>query len=172
MGSRGWRKGGPLSPILPLLALGAGVASLGAGPPPLPRAGEVWRWAREPLYGAAHGPRGFVAVGRGGTLLYSPDGLAWQPVPSGTGASLEGVAWGAGRFVAVGGQGTLLTSEDGLRWRPVGLGRKAWLADVAWGGRRFVAVGEGGVILVSPDGFLWQAVPSRTNAFLYGVAYG
>jgi hypothetical protein len=53
-----------------------------------------------------------VAVGKGGTILTSPDGVSWTARASPTGNYLFGVTYGNGLFVAVGG-GTILTSRTG-----------------------------------------------------------
>lgn len=61
-----------------------------------------------------------VAVGDGGTILYSNGGDSWSPVDSPTGADLNGVGYTGsglgGGFVAVGDQGTVLWSEVGNMW--------------------------------------------------------
>jgi len=51
-----------------------------------------------------------VAVGDGGTILTSPDGVSWTERDSGTSNWLWGVTYGNGTFVAVGDYGTILTS--------------------------------------------------------------
>jgi hypothetical protein len=51
----------------------------------------------------------FVAVGTGGTILTSPDGVNWTVQASG-GNHLHSVTYGNGTFVAVGEGGTILTS--------------------------------------------------------------
>jgi hypothetical protein len=51
-----------------------------------------------------------VAVGSGGTILTSPDGVKWTRRTSGTNNLLYGVTYGNGLFVAVGDRGTILTS--------------------------------------------------------------
>jgi hypothetical protein len=62
------------------------------------------------LNGVAYGNGLFVAVGDGGTILTSPDGVSWTQRTSGTSNQLNGVAYGNGLFVAVGWDGTILTS--------------------------------------------------------------
>jgi hypothetical protein len=52
----------------------------------------------------------FVAVGNGGTILTSPDGVNWTRRTSGTSDWLSGVTYGNGTFVAVGSGGIILTS--------------------------------------------------------------
>ena len=58
----------------------------------------------------AYGNSLFVAVGDGGVILTSPDGVNWTARVSGTYNSLFGVTYGNGTFVAVGDGGTILTS--------------------------------------------------------------
>jgi hypothetical protein len=143
--------------------------------------------ARDPgtpqiLYGVTWGSGQFVAVGGGGAIVTSPDGITWTPRSSGTPNTLRGVAWGNGQFVVVGGSGTILTSPDGVAWtpRPSGTGRN--LDAVAWSGSRFMAVGlspplQGGIypgtILGSLDGAAWSSPTGNGSLFdLYGVAWG
>ena len=66
------------------------------------------------LRGVTFGRDMFVAVGEGGTILTSPDGVAWTPRNSGTGQWIVSVAYGGDVFVAVCEVGTVLTSTDGL----------------------------------------------------------
>jgi hypothetical protein len=65
----------------------------------------------------------FVAVGDGGAILTSPDGVTWTPRTSGTSNTLFGVTYGNGLFVAVGDGGAILTSPDGVNWTPRTSGR-------------------------------------------------
>jgi hypothetical protein len=68
------------------------------------------------LNGVAYGNGTFVAVGRNGTILTSPDGVGWTQRTSGTSNHLNGVTYGNGLFVAVGERGAILTSPDGVNW--------------------------------------------------------
>jgi hypothetical protein len=83
----------------------------------------------------------FVAVGEGGAILTSPDGVSWTARTSGTGDWLFGVTYGNGLFVAVGEGGTILTSRDGVSWTARTSGTSNWLYGVAYGNGLFVAVG-------------------------------
>ncbi len=52
-----------------------------------------------------------MAVGGGGTILTSPDGVTWTRRASGTTQHLHAVTYGNGLFVAVGSWGTVLLSN-------------------------------------------------------------
>ena len=55
------------------------------------------------LSGVAYGNGQFIAVGDGGTVVASTDGVNWVQRPSqGTNLSLGRLVWGSGRFVALG----------------------------------------------------------------------
>jgi hypothetical protein len=69
------------------------------------------------LEGVTYGNGLFVAVGKNGTILTSPDGVNWTERTSPAKAGLNGVTYGNGLFVAVGRDvgsysdyGTILTS--------------------------------------------------------------
>ncbi len=148
---------------------GGGGGGGGGGAP-----GATWtvRNLRAPLISVTHGNGLFVAVGQGGTILTSPDGVTWTPRASGTGVSLCGVTHGNGLFVAVGDGGTILTSRDGVTWTRRASGTTEDLYAVTHGNGLFVAVGDGGTILTSPDGVAWTPRTSGTTAGLRGVTHG
>ncbi|MEM9237177.1 MAG: PKD domain-containing protein, partial [Verrucomicrobiota bacterium] len=67
--------------------------------------GSAWtrrHFLAEELRDVAYGGGLYVAVGDGGTIWSSTDGLAWSPESSGTAIDLDGVSYGNGGFVAVG----------------------------------------------------------------------
>ena len=107
--------------------------------------GDRWQPAHldieSPLTGVGGSGTGFVAVGWGGTVLHSSDGIGWDaatevgdgvPLPA-----LDGVAWSGERFVAVGGwTDTIVHSLDGEHWQEAshrddfcGLGGVTWDSD-------------------------------------------
>jgi hypothetical protein len=51
-----------------------------------------------------------MVTGLFGTILTSPDGIAWKARTANTNSWLEGVTYGGGKFVAVGFLGVILTS--------------------------------------------------------------
>jgi hypothetical protein len=108
------------------------------------------------LYAVTYGNNTFVAVGSGGTILTSPDGVTWTARTSGTYNPLSSVTYGNGTFVAVGGSpyysgsGTILTSPDGANWTAQTSSTSIPLYGVTYGNNTFVAVGDRGAILTSP----------------------
>ena len=54
----------------------------------------------------------FVAVGDGGTVVTSPDGVNWTLRNAWTNEDLRGVAWDGKQLLAVGANGAEVTSED------------------------------------------------------------
>jgi hypothetical protein len=74
----------------------------------------------------SYGNGSFMAVGAGGTVLISPDGINWTSQNPGTSSVLNAVCYGNGSFMAV-GTGTLMAVGTGT----------------------FVAVGTGGAIIQS-----------------------
>jgi len=91
-----------------------GLSSYGGSTPPGENGGGAgihWTRRSASLLGVVHGRNTFVAVGRWGTILTSPDGASWTPRTTlGMDGSLFAVTYGNGTFVAVGEYGTILTS--------------------------------------------------------------
>lgn len=125
-----------------------------------------WRWVnpdppRADILRLKHEIGVFVGVGRGGTIIRSPDGYSWTPVAGGVDSDLYGVDWGAGTFVAV-GDGVVLVSPSGLDWTVVHRSGNDSIVDVEYSVSRFVAVGSGlgGNVLTSIMGDEWELVPA------------
>jgi photosystem II stability/assembly factor-like uncharacterized protein len=133
------------------------------------------------FYGMTYGNGTFVTVGDYGTILTSPDGVAWTLQTSGYTNHLYGVGFGNNAFVAVGTIGTILTSWDnGATWTLTNPGQAHPLSQnltgVAYGAGKFVVVGADGTILVSSDsGVTWVdpfwPYSSVTTNWLYGATY-
>jgi YD repeat-containing protein len=96
----------------------------------------------------------FVAVGVGGTIVTSPDGVTWTQRSSGTTKDIYGVVFGNNLYVAVGAEGLVMTSSDAITWTIQTSGTQAVLYTVAYGKGRYVAVGDG--LLTSTDGINWN----------------
>ena len=75
----------------------------------------------------------YVAVGAGGTILTSSDGISWTSRTSGTSQPLTGISYGGSTFVAVGASGTILTSSDGTSWTSRTSGTSQALSGVSYG---------------------------------------
>ena len=110
----------------------------------------------------AYGNGAYVAVGQMGTILVSPDGVAWIEADSGSFEDLSNVTFGNGLFVAVGAFGEILTSGDGFTWSRGLVATLDQITSVAAGGGVFVAVSNDG-ILRSTDGIIWSMVLSGTT---------
>ena len=132
----------------------------------------------------------FVAVGKGGVVVTSPDGITWtghaSPINVLTGTTLNAVAWLGNQYVAVGSNGggpiclpnqacpafvvanyaVILTSPDGLSWTnrfPSALSTVGGttLNDAMWSGTQYVAVGSSGVGSICPPN---QVCPAFVGA--------
>jgi photosystem II stability/assembly factor-like uncharacterized protein len=88
------------------------------------------------LHGVAFEGSIGVAVGDGGTVLYSNGGEIWSPVQVPTGANLYAVAYtgsgAGGAFVAVGEENTVIWSAVGLVWEQ----KTVPVRKTTWGGIR------------------------------------
>lgn len=117
----------------------------------------------------------FVAVGRPGLVITSPDGVKWTQRSAGKGHELfTSIAWGNGSYAMIArykGRDCTFTSQDALDWKRScpdtlvggGINRLRWVTG------RFVAVGKKGLILASEDGEQWQRLESGTSENLIGV---
>lgn len=103
------------------VAFGNGVfAAVSSGGMLVSGDGDTWTVAA-PSVGASGGVvryasgRGFVAIGAGGAdtaVKTSPDGSAWTPQATVSGALLRSLAWGASTFVAAGDAGKIYSNPD------------------------------------------------------------
>ncbi len=93
-----------------------------------------------PAQAAAASDPLFVAVGTGGKIFYSANGVSWTEAVSPVAVELKDVAWCAGRFVGVGGSGTgiVVYSTDGKTWSTALVGGPVALGGVTCSGTRFV----------------------------------
>ncbi|MFB3907999.1 MAG: YCF48-related protein [Candidatus Eisenbacteria bacterium] len=99
------------------------------------------------------------AVGDGGTILKTADGVTWTAVESGTTANLYGIAQphtDPSRVYVVGDAGTILRSTDGGEtWSAMPSGTNATLRAVSFSKENedhLLAAGLGGAVLRSADG--------------------
>ncbi len=139
---------------------------------PWTRSGAEPPFGGASLDGVTWGEGQFVAVGDGGLIVTSPDGVAWTRRESGCTTHLQGIAWNGSRFVAVGYGGTILLSDDAVSWRSVEGPTDLWLDDVTWSGSRFIAVGSDGAVIGSGDGENWELATTLSHDALAAVACG
>jgi hypothetical protein len=109
-----------------------------------------------------------VAVGTGGAIFTSPDGVNWTPRNSGTAALLYDVTPADidnGGFMAVGSSGTVLVSKDGINWDSMNIDVDPLMA-AAYTGSQYVAVGWRGSVFTSPDASSWTQRHGKTQETL------
>jgi hypothetical protein len=125
------------------------------------------------LESIAYGNNQFIAVGRDGVIVTSPNGITWTQQSSGTVYELYGITYGNNQFVVVGRFGTILTSPDGVTWTIIRFEYSYELRSVVFGNKEFVAVGRKGVIITSLDGITWTDRSSEAiNCDLNSVGFG
>jgi hypothetical protein len=98
----------------------------------------------------------FVAVGDGGTILTSPDGLAWTARSSGTNEWLTSLAMGGGILVAADSGGGVLISLDGEHWTRQAISAGVYLRSCIYAGSYFFAVSSSDHAFKSADGVTWD----------------
>ena len=145
----------------------------------LPAVDPEFNWreihsGEEMLWGITRGNAGLVAVGTGGKILVSADGMTWRPTESGTSDWLVDVTFAESRYYAVGDNGCILVSSDARTWtRNSSVPTRQRLNAIRYLGDflpvTFLAVGEGGTILTSRDGNTWIQVASGTTRWLRGI---
>jgi hypothetical protein len=113
----------------------------------------------------------FVAVGAGGTVLRSTDGLNWSKRLSNTSRDLASVAFGNGTWVAVGSGGLVLNSADASFFTLGSSGTEISLRSVTYGNGFFVAVGDSGAILRSTNGVNWTIFGTEEALDLRAVTH-
>lgn len=128
--------------------------------------------ARAVYNAVAYGNSTYVAVGSGGHILYSLDGITWSNTNSGTTSNLTTVTYGNGTFVAGGANGTIIYSSDGKVWQKSGPISYTTINSITFGNSLFVAVTLLGGIFTSSTGVTWTARTSGVTSPLNSVVYG
>ena len=131
--------------------------------------------------GITYGNNKFVAIGDGGYISTSTDGVTWTtPVKnSNLGSNAwTGIAYGNNKFVALGMGGYISTSTDGVTWTDAVynpyISSFSW-RDITYGNNKFVALGYNGYISTSTDGVTWTSATYNSNLGSNkwrGIAYG
>ena len=123
----------------------------------------------------------FLAVGNGGTIMTSPDGIEWTAQDSGTDVRLNAAFWDVYNYFVVGDGATILFSDDGVDWTTKYTGAdEIWLQGITESlMQQLVAVGKvagpnSAYVLTSGDyGDTWQeaiALP-QTGRSMTDVAW-
>jgi uncharacterized delta-60 repeat protein len=119
-----------------------------------------WRWRNPVPTGngitrAAFVNGQFLLGGLRGTILTSPDGVAWTPRPIPALNNVFAFRYVGNRYVAMGSLNTIYISPDSITWTPRNLGIDGSLSQLqdmtAGSDGRLVAVGTAGVTAVSTD---------------------
>lgn len=120
----------------------------------------------------AFGRDRFVAVGPGGTIVYSDDAISWKPATYPASPSFTGVAFGAGRFVAIGR--SVLTSTDGITWQAdtAMAGNDYWEIRFANGSFFLSTNQQNRAIQRSFDGVNWTNVALANSSPFTDIAFG
>ncbi len=121
-----------------------------------------------------HGAHGFVAVGAGGAIAQSSDGLVWNEFLHPSGQTLSHVHWTGSDYLASGANGTILSSADGLQWVNRNSGVSVSLVSGASSGNLHVLVGNGGTVMTSSNLIDWTpaALPPLESTYnLQGIVH-
>ena len=116
-----------------------------------------------------------VAVGAGGEIATSTDGLNWiQRGSNGSRYQQNNLMFANGLWFVVGSNTGIFTSADGVAWSRLPIPASNWLYAVGYGAGRYVATGDGGYITTSVDGINWtgNTTAAGTTQSLRGLAYG
>lgn len=125
----------------------------------------------------AYGNGLFVAVGNGGAIQTSPDGVTWTARTAGGGYTghFRSIVWveDLGLFVAVGLGGGPQTSPDGITWTQQSFDSMPGAVAVAYGDGLIVAASSSSSeVEVSTDGVNWTNHALTTPIVVSGGAFG
>lgn len=105
----------------------------------------------------------YSAVGNGGVIYASTNGLNWSSVTSGTTDNLNSIACGENTgCVAVGNSGRIIYSAFGTSWTSVASGTSD-ITSVSYNAGVFAAVGKAGRLIYSSNMSTWTAATWPTN---------
>ena len=116
-----------------------------------------------PLRSISYGSGKFVAVGDGGVIHASLDGITWDSGQRPTVSLLHKVIFANGRFVAVGENGTIVVSADGNSWTNEVSGTANALYSVTYDHGTYVACGQGGCLVISTNASTWSVGANETG---------
>jgi hypothetical protein len=111
-----------------------------------------------------------VAVGKGGTILTSPDAVSWTSRSANTAHWIYRVRNLGGNLIAVGQNGMILTSTDGTQWTARNSGTSRWLNDIQLVEDTYFVIGTQGTMLTSTDLVSWTNLGTITGKSLSAAA--
>lgn len=121
----------------------------------------------------AYGAGLYVAVGNGGIVYTSPDGITWTSRTSGTVTNLTGIAWSGAEFIAISST-VAIRSTDGMSWSSAGTNGGVRMC---YSGGVFIVFNGSTIIRVSTTGEEWinntiatadSMMCTSTGAMVYG----
>lgn len=117
--------------------------------------GEDWETVCAPgsVIDFAYGNGLYVAVGRNGLILTSPDAETWTVATSNTAEHLTNIIFDGTKFYIAGGE--TLVRGDGVTWTPFDLGLPITFYGVGYDGVHWVAVGNEGNLWYSTNETDW-----------------
>lgn len=108
------------------------------------------------LYSVVGGGPRWVAVGAGGALVFSKEGIRWDLAATATVADLSKVVWTGKSYKVVGDSGKILSSGDGEIWTASSIGGTARLSDLFWSDSIQMVVADSNRVYQSTDGAKWN----------------
>ena len=113
-----------------------------------------------------------VAVGVGGIIARTTDGVNWTLANNASTAQLNDVTYAGGRFLATGVSGVLRTSVDGATWGGTTFATTVNGSYIGVLNGVYINTGDLGTIRRSTDGNTWTTVSTPTVNRIFGAAYG
>jgi hypothetical protein len=119
----------------------------------------------------------FLAAGKGGALLHSADGMAWDtasrgPTHWGAYNDLYGL-YASNNIVMAGGMwGAIWVSADtGRTWTERDSASTMGVFGFAYTGTQYIAISKWGRVLTSPDGRLWTNQATGSSEWLQDIVF-
>ena len=130
--------------------------------------------------GIAYGNGTYVAVGYGGDVMTSTNGINWTTGTTGiSNRSWSAITYGNGKFVATSwgevldNRAGIMTSPDGITWTSISAPAQTSWSSIAYGNGVFVAVSYyDNLAMTSPDGITWDTHTAAADYEWQGITFG
>jgi hypothetical protein len=93
----------------------------------------------------------YVAVGNGGIIYTSSDGITWTSRTSGTATDLTGIEWSGSEFIAISST-VAIRSTNGTTWASAGSNGGTYMC---YSGDKFIVLSSNTTLRTSPTGVDW-----------------